>query len=909
MAEEVINQNTGEDWKGFKPSYEALDSYDSLIAESKNKNISYGDGDLSLTIEIIKRAVYENIEAVRPLANHLKGGTIQQTAFNVWHWIRTNINYVYDTYGIEEIRSPQRMYQEKRGDCDCFTVFSACVFRALNLDCEAHIVTFSGKTEPSHIYCVVGGVVVDAVLSKFNEVPRGVLTSKTQKIKFSQNMNGLGEIDAQIFGIGEINEAAKMAVLRPFMAGVDGLGAVQYSSPVMAGFCQLGYDMMHCLDGLGLIPEVREEAYRQVQRGLFHAGVWHEPDNVKYLQGFESLGGLDGLGSWFSSAVSAVTNTVKKAADVTKQAVTTVVKKTADVAKGAASTVMNVTSQINKTATGLVQKAADAVGAGKLLQPITNITNKITDAASNAVKTVTNVVTASWEWSTQKINDLAFKIGDAVQRGLKWIGSKALTLFLAPARIAFLGLIKVNFCGMASKLSAGCHDEETAKSLGYDMAVWKIAKDRTDRVCAFWGTIGGDASQLVAAILTSKDLLSFGIKGIDGLSISQVTPSNVGQFVMEAAEAAYNSGAPFSAINSAAGSAASNAMSQIARITGGNSGAMSAASSLVSRTMTDVSNKYKNLPPKTKAVSPAVSVAPVVTKPTYDASTVQAAAPILEKIQLIIQEIKMPTTKEELNAAKAISATAFFTLLRVNYLGMASKLYPAILTAGQAANNYPTLDAAALKQIRDVYALISAYVSAPDALNAAINEGYKKPILLKVGVNGLGYEPVSTASAASVAASAPILTKVLSWLKGVKMADLLKYVKEGSEMFKKIFPSGGSPQQVDAAQNNADAVLTAENTKLTDKGLEDEFSKLTANYEGAAAGGSASGGGSSDGSSANYSGSSYTGQGVAKSVSDPTPNVANGSSNSKMWLIGGGVAALAAVMLLKKDGKGKKRRK
>lgn len=760
MSEDVTKQNILVDYKGFLPTYQKLDSYDHLIDKAKNKTISYGDGDLDLSKELIKLAISENTNAVKGLAAHLKAATVIQSAFNVWHWIRENIYYVYDTYGIEEIRSPQRSYTERRGDCDCFTVFSCCLFRAMGLDCEAHIVTFYNKPCPSHIYAYTGGVVVDPVLCQFNTVPKGVVGSKTQKMKFYNTMNGLGEINS----IGEI---AKINILRPFMLSMDGLGGFEFQSPAMAGWCQLGYEMLNGIDGLGLIPQVQAEAYRQIQKGLYAAGIYNHPENMDYVLGYERLGGVDGLGGFFSDVWDGVSNAANKVADVTKSAVNTVVNKTADVVKKSTSAVMQATSFVNKTATGLVQKAADAVGAGNLIKPLTQATNWVTDAAGKAVTSVTNAVTNSWAWSTNAINDLAIKIGKATQQGLKWLGSKALTLFLAPARIAFLGLLKVNFCAMATKLTPGCHDEKTATELNYNMDVWKVAKDRFDRLAAFWGTMGGDVTQLTATILTAKDLLSFGLKGVDDRDI-------------------------------------------------------------------------------------------------------QIAQPILCKIRVILSD--------------ANAKDSFLNLVSENYHGIASKLFALKI----AKNTY-------------LYDRVGGLIGKPLIVRfeQAILAGKNKPI--SSDLLGLGYEPVSTGSAASVAAAAPILTRVLTWLKGVKMADLCKYIKEGSEVYKSMFGKGSSPKQVDDAQSNADALITDKDTKLSNPDLDKEFNQLTANYEGAA-NSSVSTSSSSSLSTTGTTNSIYNSGATGGNPLAPTTD----GGNTKTYLI---VAAAVAGGLIIANGSKKKTKK
>jgi hypothetical protein len=92
----------------------------------------------------------------------------------LWYFIKEHIGYKKDEPGKEQVRSPRRLFWEKIGDCDCYTVFiSACV-SLLNKGEKIMLrITKYGKPHFQHIYPVVitsGGehIAMDCVTEKFN---------------------------------------------------------------------------------------------------------------------------------------------------------------------------------------------------------------------------------------------------------------------------------------------------------------------------------------------------------------------------------------------------------------------------------------------------------------------------------------------------------------------------------------------------------------------------------------------------------------------------------------------------------------------------------------------------------------------------------------------------------------------
>lgn len=213
-AVEVLSQNTGIDYNGYSPDYEILSSYDHLIDKATNKIILYKKGGLDETIDAIKMVIANNYSQVAKLANHLKSNTPEQTAFNVWHFIKTYIKYDFDKPGMEEIRTPSRTWMDRgyRADCEDMAIFAGSIFKNLGIDFSLTIVGFKGTDFYQHIYVTVKGskpigskdqygkneIVIDGVMARYGIHPDNIVRRMDINILGSAQapvINGLGAME------------------------------------------------------------------------------------------------------------------------------------------------------------------------------------------------------------------------------------------------------------------------------------------------------------------------------------------------------------------------------------------------------------------------------------------------------------------------------------------------------------------------------------------------------------------------------------------------------------------------------------------------------------------------------------------------------------------------------------------
>lgn len=184
--------------QGYKPTYRRLPDYSHLIDTADGRKTLKGYGFDRATLDELINACKHYPQVAR-LADHLKdpAGDPLQSAFNVWHWLHTNIRYAYDTPGEEEIRTPARVWADRESgvDCDCLAVMTACLLINMGLNPQFEIVAFNNEPTFSHIYVNLDGAAIDRVLPVFLARPDHITKTQIMDIPVYQ-LSGIGGCDA-----------------------------------------------------------------------------------------------------------------------------------------------------------------------------------------------------------------------------------------------------------------------------------------------------------------------------------------------------------------------------------------------------------------------------------------------------------------------------------------------------------------------------------------------------------------------------------------------------------------------------------------------------------------------------------------------------------------------------------------
>ena len=189
------------DCRGYKPTYKRLADYSHLIDAADGAKTLKGYGFEKSTLDELVNAC-KQYKQVERLAAHLKDDDQMQSAFNIWHWLHTNIKYDYDTPGEEEIRTPARVWADRKSgvDCDCLSVMTACLLLNMGYEPAFEIVAFNGSDVYSHIYVNLYGTAIDRVLPAFGVRPANITKTKIMDIPVYE-LSGVSGCDTSLRGV------------------------------------------------------------------------------------------------------------------------------------------------------------------------------------------------------------------------------------------------------------------------------------------------------------------------------------------------------------------------------------------------------------------------------------------------------------------------------------------------------------------------------------------------------------------------------------------------------------------------------------------------------------------------------------------------------------------------------------
>ena len=176
---------------GYRPIQDG-NRYDKYFPKPETQDrIIIEDGEVSDTVDLMKRVVWKYINDTKAIAPILKGSSTKATCQNIWEFLYNNIQYKLDKRGLEQLRRPARSWAERKTgiDCDCFSIFCSSILTNLQIPHAFRITKYGGE-HFQHVYVVVSSgsesIIIDPVLSEFNyEKPF------TQKQDFTMNLQGL----------------------------------------------------------------------------------------------------------------------------------------------------------------------------------------------------------------------------------------------------------------------------------------------------------------------------------------------------------------------------------------------------------------------------------------------------------------------------------------------------------------------------------------------------------------------------------------------------------------------------------------------------------------------------------------------------------------------------------------------
>ena len=212
-----------------QPTYKMLASYDHLVigkADMRSRSIDV-DGIPGL-VEWITAMVRRSYRDLLPLARHLRDRDPEQSKYNVWHFVTTNLRYTRDQllpeggYS-EQPRTLLRTWADRRTgvDCEDYSAFTAALLMGMGLPAEFRVIKQDGRTW-SHIYVVSGHTIIDRLLA-FNREAHYTNIMKVQVLSGTNQAE-----DPRVTWMRMVDPHTRQALVQmmPYVQGFTDTGVV-----------------------------------------------------------------------------------------------------------------------------------------------------------------------------------------------------------------------------------------------------------------------------------------------------------------------------------------------------------------------------------------------------------------------------------------------------------------------------------------------------------------------------------------------------------------------------------------------------------------------------------------------------------------------------------------------------------
>lgn len=192
------------------------------------------------TVAFIPKVVRDTRGQTTGIARILKGKSIYDTCKNIWHFVYSHINYQKDQPGYEQVRSPARVwYDRRRGvDCDCYSVFISSILTNLEIPHLLRITKYA-RDYFQHIYPVVlhgsRQITIDCVTDQFDyEVPYSEKKDYPMDLQYLDGFDGLDGETLGLFGKKKKKKAVAAAAAATTSTVASSVPGVAPASPVPA---------------------------------------------------------------------------------------------------------------------------------------------------------------------------------------------------------------------------------------------------------------------------------------------------------------------------------------------------------------------------------------------------------------------------------------------------------------------------------------------------------------------------------------------------------------------------------------------------------------------------------------------------------------------------------------------------
>lgn len=159
-----------------------------MLPFKNNIFTNYKDGTNNNIIKVLESSFYKSADDVKQddFYKYFAGDTLEDTAYNVWKYVKDNVTYKEDGQAYQKIKLPGALLHYGEGDCKSMSLFCAAVLSHYAPGKVGfRYVSYRNDPTPTHVYCIVKDknktIIVDPVWNSFN-------SSKDYKYKINKIM-------------------------------------------------------------------------------------------------------------------------------------------------------------------------------------------------------------------------------------------------------------------------------------------------------------------------------------------------------------------------------------------------------------------------------------------------------------------------------------------------------------------------------------------------------------------------------------------------------------------------------------------------------------------------------------------------------------------------------------------------
>ena len=152
--------------------------FDNLFPKAQNRGqLITSNGNVEQTVTAMLDMVSMYKSETKTFAQFIQKKHFKSTyelAKFIWNFMYQTIQYKPDAEGIEQLRTPARVWHDRHSgvDCDCYSNFIASTLHNLNIPFQFRLTKYEGRPNFQHVYVVIPQkgkeIIIDVVLDRFN---------------------------------------------------------------------------------------------------------------------------------------------------------------------------------------------------------------------------------------------------------------------------------------------------------------------------------------------------------------------------------------------------------------------------------------------------------------------------------------------------------------------------------------------------------------------------------------------------------------------------------------------------------------------------------------------------------------------------------------------------------------------